>query len=65
MPVKKSNINRLKAMVSKGPTKAQQDGVVRDYEERKIVNYLTAENLALKLQSSKKKMVEKALRDVL
>ena len=60
MPVKKSNINRLKAMVSKGPTKAQQDGVVRDYEERKIVNYLTAENLVLKLQSSNKKVVEKA-----
>ena len=47
MPVKKTNINRLKAMVSRGPTKAQQDGVVRDYEERKIVNYLTAENLVL------------------
>jgi hypothetical protein len=36
------------------------DGVVRDYEERKIVNYLTAEKLALKLQSSNKKVVEKA-----
>jgi hypothetical protein len=60
MPIKKLNINRLKAMVSRGPTKAQQDGVVRDYEERKIVNYLTAENLILKLQSSNKKVVEKA-----
>jgi hypothetical protein len=65
MPIKKSNINRLKAMVSRGSTKAQQEKVVKDYEDRKIANYLTAENLVLKLQSSNKKVVEKALREVL
>ena len=65
MPVKKANINRLKAMISKGPTKAQQEKALKHYEDRKIVNYLTAENLALKLQSSNKKVVEKALREVL
>ena len=62
MPFKKSNINRLKALISsKSPTKTQQESVVRDYEKRKIVNYLTAENTILKLQSSNKKVVEKRM----
>jgi hypothetical protein len=66
MPIKKTNVNRLKALISpKSPTKAQQEAVVRDYEQRKIANYLTAENLILKLQSSNKKLVEKTLRDIL
>jgi len=66
MPIKKTNVNRLKALISpKSPTKAQQEAVVRDYEQRKIANYLTAENLILKLQSSNKKLVEKTLRDVI
>ena len=65
MPTKKSNIDRLKALISqRSPTKAQQEGVLRDYEQRKIVNYLTAENTILKLQSSNKKLVEKTLRDI-
>ena len=65
MPIKKSNINRLKALISqRSPTKAQQEGVLRDYEQRKIANYLTAENTILKLQSSNKKVVEKALREI-
>ena len=66
MTIKKSNINRLKALISsRSPTKTQQEGVVRDYEQRKIANYLTAENTILKLQSSNKKVVEKALREIL
>ena len=65
MPVKKANINRLKAMISKGPTKAQQEKVVKNYEDRKIANILTAENLILELQSSNKKVVEKGLKEVL
>ena len=66
MTIKKTNINRLKALISsKSPTKTQQESVVRDYEKRKIANYLTAENLILKLQSSHKKLVEKTLRDIL
>ena len=66
MTIKKTNINRLKALISsKSPTKTQQESVVRDYEKRKIANYLTAENLILKLQSSNKKLVEKTLRDIL
>ena len=66
MTIKKTNVNRLKALISpKSPTKAQQEAVVRDYEQRKIANYLTAENLILKLQSSNKKLVEKTLRDVI
>ena len=66
MPIKKTNVNRLKALISpKSPTKAQQEAVVRDYEQRKIANYLTAENLILKLQSSNKKLDENTLRDVI
>ena len=66
MTIKKSNINRLKALINpRSPTKAQQEAVVRDYEQRKIANYLTAENSILKLQSSNKKVVEKALREIL
>ena len=65
MPVKKANINRLKAMMTKGPTRAQQEKVLKDYEDRKIANILTAENLVLKLQSSNKKVVEKGLKEVL
>ena len=66
MPVKKSNIKYLEALISpKSSTKAQQQQVVRDYEQRKIVNLLSAENLILKLQSSNKKLVEKTLRDIL
>ena len=55
----------MKALISqRSPTKAQQEGVLRDYEQRKIANYLTAENTILKLQSSNKKVVEKALREI-
>jgi hypothetical protein len=47
MPVKKSNIKYLEALISpKSSTKAQQQQVVRDYEQRKIVNLLSAENLS-------------------
>ena len=66
MPTKKSNIIRLKALINKrSPTRAQQEQVVKDYEERKIANYLTAENAILKLQSSNKKVVQKALQEIL
>jgi hypothetical protein len=66
MPTKKSNIIRLKALVNKrSPTRAQQEGIVKNYEERKIANYLTAENAILKLQSSNKKVVQKALQEIL
>ena len=44
MPINKSNIKCLEALIStKSSTKAQQQQVVRDYEERKIANFLTAE----------------------
>ena len=65
MPVKKANINRLKAMISKGPTKAQQEKALKHYEDRKIANILTVENLVLKLQSSNKRVVEKGLKELL
>ena len=43
MPVKPSNIKYLKSLISsKSTTKAQQEGVLRDYEQRKIVNLSTA-----------------------
>ena len=65
MPTK-SNIIRLKALVNKrSPTRAQQEGIVKNYEERKIANYLTAENAILKLQSSNKKVVQKELQEIL
>ena len=60
----KSNIIRLKAFINKrSPTRPQQEQVVKDYEDRKIANYLTAENLLLKLQSSNKKVVQKSLQE--
>ena len=66
MPIKKSNIKYLQALISsRSPTKAQQQKVLSDYEARKIVNLHTAENLILKLQSSHKKGVEKALKEIL
>jgi hypothetical protein len=64
MPVKKANINRLKAMISKGPTKAQQEKALKHYEDRKIANILTVENLVSKLQSSNKRVVEKGLKEL-
>ena len=66
MPVKKSNIKYLEALISsRSPTKTQQQQVAKDYEWRKIANFLTAENLILKLQSNNRKVVEKALREIL
>ena len=66
MPVKKSNIKYLEALISsRSATKTQQQQVAKDYEQRKIANFLTAENLILKLQSSNRKVVEKALREIL
>jgi hypothetical protein len=46
----KSNIEILQALVNKrSPTRTQQEKVVQKYKERKIANYLSAENLMLKL----------------
>jgi len=65
MPTK-SQIIRLKALVNKrSPTRAQQEGIVKNYGERKIANYLTAENAILNLQSTNKRVVQKALQEIL
>ena len=61
----KSNIKVLQALVNKrSPTRTQQEKVVQKYKERKIANYLTAENLILKLQNSRASVVEKALKEL-
>jgi hypothetical protein len=61
----KSNIKILQALVNKrSPTRTQQEKVVQKYKERKITNYLTAENLILKLQNSRASVVDKALKEL-
>ena len=61
----KSNIKILQALVNKrSPTRTQQEKVVQKYKERKIANYLSAENLMLKLQNSRASVVEKALKEL-
>ena len=61
----KSNIKLLQALVNKrSPTRTQQEKVVQKYKERKIANYLSAENLMLKLQKSRAPVVEKALKEL-
>ena len=61
----KSNIKLLQALVNKrSPTRTQQEKVVQKYKERKIANYLSAENLMLKLQNSRASVVEKALKEL-
>ena len=65
MAIKKANINRLKALINKrSPTRPQQEKVLTKYEARQIANFLTAENLMLKLQSTNKNVVAKALREL-
>ena len=61
----KSNIKLLQALVNKrSPTRTQQEKVVQKYKERKIANYLSAENLMLKLQNSRASVVDKALKEL-
>jgi hypothetical protein len=61
----KSNIKDLKNSINKrSPTRSQQEKVAKLYEERKIINFLTAENLMLKLQNSRKTVVDKALKEL-
>ena len=61
----KSNIKILQALVNKrSPTRTQQEKVVQKYKERKIANYLSAENLMLKLQNSRASVVDKALKEL-
>jgi len=61
----KSNIKYLKALINnRSPTRSQQEKVVRKYEERKIANKLSAENLILKLQNSRRSVVDKALKEL-
>ena len=65
MAIKKANINRLKALINKrSPTRPQQEKVLTKYEARQIANFLTAENLMLKLQSTNKNVVAKALKEL-
>ena len=61
----KSNIKVLQALVNKrSPTRTQQEKVAQKYKERKIANYLTAENLMLKVQNSRASVVDKALKEL-
>ena len=61
----KSNIRYLKALVNnRSPTRSQQENVVKKYEERKIANKLSAENLILKLQNSRRSIEDKALKEL-
>jgi hypothetical protein len=61
----KSNTKLLEALVNKrSPTRTQQEKVVQKYKERKIANYLSAENLMLKLQNSRASVVDKALKEL-
>jgi hypothetical protein len=61
----KSNIRYLKALVNnRSPTRSQQEKIVKKYEERKIANKLSAENLILKLQNSRRSVVDKALKEL-
>ena len=60
----KSNIKYLKALINKrSPTRTQQEKVLTKYEARQIANKLSAENLILKLQNSRKSVVDKALKE--